>query len=38
MRHFEFVEAERERKWGSGASGAIEDPVSNDAARSLVVG
>lgn len=38
VRHFEQVERDRERKWGSpGSSGAIEDPVDNDAARWLVV-
>lgn len=37
VRHFERVERERERKWGTGGSGAIEDPVENDAARWMVV-
>jgi hypothetical protein len=35
VEHFERVNRERERKYGGG-SGAIDDPVDNDAARSLI--
>jgi hypothetical protein len=34
--HFERVDADRERKYGSGGSSAIEDPVDNYAAQMLI--
>lgn len=34
--HFAWVKRERERKYGRGDSG-IDDPVTNDAARALIV-
>jgi hypothetical protein len=38
--HFAQVERERERKYGNGGGGsqAVDDPVHNDAADSLIVG
>lgn len=34
---FKHVERQRDRKYGGDGPGPIEDPVDNDAARSLIV-
>jgi len=36
--HFERVKRERDAKYGTGGKGAIEDPVENQAAASLIAG
>lgn len=38
IEHFERVDRERERKFSVAGAGSIDDPVSNDAARSLIAG
>jgi hypothetical protein len=35
---FKEIKRKRNERYGGKGSGAIEDPVANDAARSLIVG